>query len=279
MAIDPALEKAREGALYPGVILHGGSREGRIAAGVELARTLLCELAPDERPCGTCRHCRRIEGPGDGDHFHPDFLVLERDLKTSTSADATRGLLRSIQQSPFEARGQVLMITSAESLTGGAANALLKSLEEPPDSAPRHFLLLAPSATDLLPTLRSRCLSIFLGQSVTGEANEEVVDRLVSAVEDWLRLRSSVFVLSYAASLLDLGGWEDPRSGEPWARASATVLAAARRCEHSEMRRSLLGLAEELLEGPDLRSRGITAQRILEGWVARSFSRVPRADG
>lgn len=275
MRLDPIKEKARDGALYPGLILHGGDSEERIAAGVELARTLLCELEPAQRPCGKCKHCRRIEGPGEGDRFHPDFLVLERDLKTSTSADAARGLIRSIQQSPFEARGQVLMITSAESLTGGAANALLKSLEEPPDSAPRHFLLLAPSATDLLPTLRSRCLSIYLGLNEAGAVDEETVERLVQVVEEWLRLRSSVFVLSFAASLLALGHWEDPRSGEPWSVASAVVLAAARRCGHPAMRRSLLGLAEELLEGPDLRSRGITAQRILEGWVARSFSRVP----
>ena len=66
-----------------------------------------------------------------------DVGVLRRDLKTSTSVDATRELLRLTQQSPFEARGQVLVIAEAESLTPEAANALLKQLEEPPTSAPR----------------------------------------------------------------------------------------------------------------------------------------------
>ena len=55
------------------------------------------------------------------------------------------------------------VIASAESLSPGAADALLKSLEEPHEGSPRHFLLLAPSQFDLSPTLRSRSQSIYLG--------------------------------------------------------------------------------------------------------------------
>src|SRR6185295_9777727 len=96
--------------------------------------------------------------------------ILLRDLKTSTSVEATRELLRTAQVSPFEARGQVFVIASAESLSPEAANALLKSLEEPHLTAARNFFLLAPSRLDLLPTLRSRSLAIFLGAA---EAVEE----------------------------------------------------------------------------------------------------------
>ena len=84
-------------------------------------------------------------------------MVLERDLKTSTSVEATKSFLQAAQLSPFEARGQVFVIASADTLTGEAANALLKTLEEPHSGAPRHFVLLAPSRFDLLPTVRSRC--------------------------------------------------------------------------------------------------------------------------
>ncbi len=162
-------DAARRGRLYPSVILHGRDAAARQAAAVALARTLLCEApSPTERPCGVCRHCRRIVWPGDtaSSHpalFHPDYQVLERDLKTATSVEATRELLRTAQVSPFEARGQVFVIASAETLSGEAANALLKNLEEPHISAPRHFLLLATSTLDLLPTLRSRSLAVFLG--------------------------------------------------------------------------------------------------------------------
>ncbi|HEX9944938.1 MAG TPA: hypothetical protein VGG03_23255, partial [Thermoanaerobaculia bacterium] len=145
MNLPAALASARQGRLYPSVILDGGDAEARRRAALDLARTLLCEAPPESRPCGVCRHCRRIGWPGPGQAgeapFHPDFQVLERDLKVSTSVDATRELLRTAQVSPFEARGQVFVIASAESLTGEAANALLKSLEEPHTSAPRNFFL------------------------------------------------------------------------------------------------------------------------------------------
>src|SRR5690606_4830330 len=84
---------ARSGKLYPSTILHGGSPEARREAAAAVARALLCEReSPDERPCGSCRHCARIGAPSaDGAMpFHPDFAWLARDLKTATSAEATR---------------------------------------------------------------------------------------------------------------------------------------------------------------------------------------------
>ena len=172
-----ALEIAREGRLYPAVILHGGDPEARRAAAGELAQLLLCSAPAAERPCGRCRHCPRIAAIREsGDGFHPDFQVLERDLKTVTSVEATKVFLRGAQVPPFEANGQVFVIASAESLSGEAANALLNTLEEPRGKTTRHFLLLAPSHLDLLPTLRSRSLAVYLGGGArpVGEDLEEL---------------------------------------------------------------------------------------------------------
>ncbi|HYN21786.1 MAG TPA: hypothetical protein VE078_12550, partial [Thermoanaerobaculia bacterium] len=125
MNLKAALEVARLGRLYPSVILHGRNPETRQEAALALARTLLCEAPPSARPCGPgghCRHCRRLVWPSAGstagDAFHPDFQVLERDLKTSTSVEATREMLRTAQVSPFEARGQVFVVAAAETLSG-----------------------------------------------------------------------------------------------------------------------------------------------------------------
>ena len=77
MNLDAAESVARIGRLYPALILHGGTAESRRQAAVRLARVLLCEVAPDERPCERCRHCQRITWPdGSGERFHPDFQVL-----------------------------------------------------------------------------------------------------------------------------------------------------------------------------------------------------------
>ena len=277
MSYESALATARQGRLYPSVILDGGSAAARRSAALELARALLCEAPAEVRPCGVCRHCRRIVWPG-GDEaapFHPDFQVLERDLKASTSVDATREMLRTAQVSPYEARGQVFVVASAESLTGEAANALLKNLEEPHVSAPRNFFLLAPSRLDLLPTLRSRSLAVFLGpaEPVSPEVVEPLARAFSAAAAAWASSGSPVYLLSAAAALAGAGGWDDPRSGQPWAVAAAAVLRSLPREDGTAAdRRARLALAEALLEGPALRLRGITAERILEGMVARHLT-------
>ncbi len=268
-----ALETARAGRLYPSVILHGGDPDRRRDAALALARTLLCDAAPAARPCGACRHCRRVVWPGESDAFHPDFQVLLRDLKTATSVDATRELLRTVQLSPFEARGQAFAVAGAETLTGEAANALLKALEEPPAGAPRHFLLLAPSQYDLLPTLRSRSLAVYLGSAGDSDTEPaaEPAAAFARAIAGWVESGAAVWLLAAAGALhragAAAGGWDDVRSGRPWSAAAAAALTAAG--APGAPRRALLELAEELLAAPVLRLRGIQVERILEGMVSR----------
>jgi DNA polymerase III gamma/tau subunit len=269
MNLDAARSMADGGRLYPSVILHGGDDTARREAVVDLARRLLCER-PGDDPAAQCRHCRRLHPPGEGVGFHPDFQVLERDLRTATSVEATKSFLRGAQVAPFEARGQVFVIAAADSLSDEAANALLKSLEEPHLTAPRHFFLLAPSQFDLLATLRSRSLAIYLG---TGERLDEeavagVASGFAEAVKAHARSGSSVDLLAAAAALQDAGNWQDPRAAEPWSVAAAAVRRAIDEPGAID-RRALLGLAQELLESRHLRLRGITAQRILEGLVVR----------
>jgi hypothetical protein len=273
-----ALELARRGELYPAVILHGGDEEARRASAFSLARTLLCTAEPAARPCGICRHCRRIAWPEAGaasELFHPDVQVLLRDLKTATSVEATRELLRTAQVSPFEARGQVFVVANAETLSPEAANALLKALEEPHQSAPRHFFLLAPSSRDLLPTLRSRSLAVYLGPAaaVDPAAVEPLGRRFAAALSEYARTGASVYLLAAAEALGSGQSFEDPRAGLPWANAAAAVvrgLPVLPPTLHNAAGRGL-ALAEDLLGAPAMRLRGISPERILEGLVARHF--------
>ncbi len=268
------LAAARSGQLYPAVILHGSTSEGRREMVFELARALLCDAEPAARPCGVCRHCRRIvatESGGDAP-FHPDFQLLDRDTKTSTSVDATRELLKAAQFSPFEARGQVFVVASAESLTGEAANALLKALEEPYTTSPRHFFLLAPSRLDLLATLRSRSLSVFLGPAAPPdrESLARVATTFAAAVAAWESSRAPIHLLAAASILGSVGDFDDARSSQPWALAATAILAGLP--VEGPPCSPLLALAEALLEAPAWRLRGIPADRILEGLVARHLA-------
>jgi DNA polymerase III subunit delta' len=283
MSLAAARELAASGELYPSLILYGADDETRREAALGLARLLLCEKPGDERPCGACRHCRHIVWPGEGNGntYHPDFAVLQRDLKTSTSVSATRAMLKTAQVAPFEARGQVFVVASADSLSGEAANALLKTLEEPSDTAPRHFMLLTPSRQDLLPTLRSRSLSLYLGPAEPFGDDEvlPVAESFGREICAWVESRAGVHLMTAAAALAEAGSFKDPRSGRPWAVAAAAVARVVTEdWVPAELRRSLLDLAEDLLAAPRLRLRGITEKRILEGLVAERLGpHAPRA--
>jgi hypothetical protein len=273
--LERALALARGGRLYPSVILHGGGEPLRREAALDLARALLCEAPPEARPCGACRHCARIAWPGgESERFHPDVAVLERDLKTSTSVEATRSLLRGAQVLPFEARGQVFVVASADTLSGEASDALLKAIEEPGLGSPRHFLLLAPSRLDLAATLRSRSLAVFLGPAEgwdTEEIEPLAADLAASLVAYW-KGGGGICLVAAAQRLARIGGFEDPRAARPWTLAAAAARDVALREVPPAGRRALLALAEELLVASALRLRGIAAERIFEGLVARHLA-------
>lgn len=275
MNLDDAVRLAREGRFYPALILHGGDIEARREAALRLARTVLCEEPPERRPCGTCRHCRRIQWPGETDAFHPDFQVLERDLKTSTSVAATRAFAQAAQVAPYEARGQVFVIANAETLTGEAANALLKVLEEPSIRAPRHFLLLAPSPFDLLPTLRSRSWTLYLGAAAGTDPGdiESLRADISGAVRALSRTGSGAYLLALAAAMSAAGDWQDARDSRPWSLVSEATLRAAGEISDDALRAALTRLSQALLEAAPLRMRGITAERIVDGLVARELGR------
>ena len=166
------------------------------------------------------------------------------------------------------------MIASADTLTGEASNALLKTLEEPPARSPRHFLLLSPSQFDLLPTVRSRSLPVYLGatRGIDDEHVADLADRFAADIEKYLESQSAVHLLAAAEGLADAGTWQHPRAAELWTLAASIVKESRSRLP-AVIARPLLGLAEDLLNGWRMRLRGIQAQRILEGLVVQHLSR------
>lgn len=268
------LSLAREGRLYPSLIIYGGSFDDRKEASLRLGRTLLCLSETEDRPCGHCRACSRIHWGADLG-FHPDFRLLTRDLTATTSVEAARNFLKLAQQSPFEARGQVFVVAEADTLSPSAANAFLKILEEPPTSAPRNFLLLCPSRQDLLPTLRSRSWLLYLGQSES--LSEQKITELSNDLKAILALGSGgLQSMAFAQTLLRAGQphFKDLRDKHGFSLAAGAVMETALESP-PPLRGRLLDLAHALLEAPSLRLRSIPAERILEGVVARYLGSSP----
>jgi len=104
--------------------------------------------------CDNCMSCLKIEKGN-----HPDIHILKPDEKNQNiKIEDVRELQRQLAYAPYEAQHRFFIIDNAHCLTIGAANALLKSLEEP---APRtSFILITTSSKKLLPTVMSRCQKI-----------------------------------------------------------------------------------------------------------------------
>lgn len=125
----------------------GPAQVGKTTLALRLAQALNCTGATP--PCGGCRACWLIE-----ERAHPDVLFVEAE-GASLKIDAIRSLQGFLTLRPFEARYRIAIILRAQETTPSAADALLKTLEEPPPAA--RLFLTADAAGSLLPTIVSRC--------------------------------------------------------------------------------------------------------------------------
>ncbi|WP_412516054.1 DNA polymerase III subunit delta' [Actinomadura madurae] len=130
----------------------GPPGSGRVAAARAFAAALQCTETP--RGCGHCASCHQIlQGT------HADVEVVRPEGLSFGVKDA-RALVLRASSSPSGGRWQVVLFEDADRATEGAANALLKAIEEPP--ARTVWLLCTPSPEDLLVTIRSRCRLVTL---------------------------------------------------------------------------------------------------------------------
>lgn len=106
---------------------------------------------------------------------HPDLQVLEPEGATSVGVDQAREVVARASLAPIEAERTIFLFPEAGAMTESAANALLKTLEEP--SAPVIFLLAAVSEEDFPPTVASRCRTIHMGRVPYDELVEALMER------------------------------------------------------------------------------------------------------
>ena len=128
----------------------GPPGSGRSNAAVAFAAALLCEKGG----CGVCINCQTVK-----DGSHPDIELI-RTEGLSIKVDEIRELITRTSWSPSVGNYRVVVIEDTDRLTEFAANALLKVIEEP--GARTVWLLCAPTLTDVLPTIRSRCRHLIL---------------------------------------------------------------------------------------------------------------------
>lgn len=211
-------------------LLHGPSGLGQYALALSLVRSWLCESPADGLACGHCASCHAVDVRTHADLYvlmpETDMLDLGWPLPEKAAAeiddkkrkaskeirvDAMRDAIEFAQRTSGRGRGKAVLVYPAERMNGITANALLKTLEEPPGDV--KFVLASESAHQLLPTIRSRCL----GHAMLWPAEADSLAWLQShdlapgAAEAFLRLAGGRpdDALAFAKSGLDAAAWSE----------------------------------------------------------------------
>ncbi|MDR7122011.1 DNA polymerase III subunit delta' [Rheinheimera soli] len=165
-------ELAEAGQLHHAILLTGPVGIGKLALSKRLAAYLLCKSPQKQLPCGLCKSCQLMASG-----HHPDLWQLPTEGSSSIGVDPIRALGQFMQGASQQGGVKLALIPHAELMTEAAANALLKTLEEPPQNS--FLIVQSAHPAQLLPTILSRCQSWALAP-VYGEQ-----------IEHWLQEHSS----------------------------------------------------------------------------------------
>lgn len=196
-ALSNALEQGR---LHHAYLFAGTRGVGKTTLARILARCLNCEQGVTAKPCGRCGACRAIDTGRFVD-------LIEVDAASRTRVEETRDLLDSVPYAPVQGRYKVYLIDEVHMLSTSSFNALLKTLEEPPEHVKFLFATTEPERVPL--TVRSRCLVFALQRVPIAEitatlvriARDEGIRAPVAVFE--LLARAARGSLRDALSLLD----------------------------------------------------------------------------
>ena len=233
----------------PGALLFTGEEGiGKKLFALEVARALNCRERQGDEGCGKCPPCKRIgtfnfPQSADSDDWkgiiwtdHPDVGMVVAP-KRLLIVEQMRLIEREANYRPFEGKARFFLVEDADKLNDSSANALLKVLEETPDTS--HIVLLTSRPAMLLPTIRSRCQMIRFSPLKADEIEKYLVEnKLASKNEARIRARVARGSLGRAVNQ-DLDEYTGQRE------AMLTVLSAL---AADDYRAQLLRSSEELNE-------------------------------
>lgn len=137
------------GRLPHAVLFTGSAGIGKFKQAQDLAQYLLCSNKHRQGACRQCHACQLFLAQN-----HADFHLLQNEANKSIGIEQVRSLIATLNERPHLGENKVVIIKNAQLLTTAAANALLKTLEEPQGNS--YLILLARSHHQLIPTLFSR---------------------------------------------------------------------------------------------------------------------------
>lgn len=155
-------------------IFDGPKGIGKYQLSLVFAQSLFCDNLSDE-PCNVCLHCKKVNS-----FNHADIHIINKQEEKIKKEDID-DLVNSIYLKPYESNKKVYIINNAENITVQAANALLKTLEEPPKDS--IIILISNNINYMLPTILSRC-QIIKFKSINFEQIKEYLIKEYSIDEE-----------------------------------------------------------------------------------------------
>ena len=151
------------------LLFAGDEGVGKRQFALDLAKTFVCVKPTGKEACDACAACKRtgvfsLPTSEKGDDYERVFFSEHSDVgmvipfKRNVRVDAIRDLEREANFRPYEGRARIFIVDDADKMNDAAANALLKTLEEPAPTS--HIFLITSRPDSLLPTIRSRCQTI-----------------------------------------------------------------------------------------------------------------------
>ncbi len=177
LAIDFLREHTKPEKMRQAYLITGPDGVGRKSLALAFVKAICCQKPPAPGEfCNDCTTCRQIDAK-----VFSDLTIIEQEDGKEIKIDQIREMQKTLTLSPFQAPRRFVLIPNFQRATAGAANALLKSLEEPP---PRAVLLLTADAREsLLETIASRCEQVRLGP-LTVKATQNVLSDQFHLTED-----------------------------------------------------------------------------------------------
>ncbi|MBW2090887.1 MAG: DNA polymerase III subunit delta' [Deltaproteobacteria bacterium] len=194
------------GRMPHALLITGPAGVGKRTFALALAQAVNCERPESGEACGTCSACDKISRG-----VHPDVVEIEPEGRAQViKIERVRELRTQVSFRPFEGRTKVFLVREAQKMNESSANALLKTLEEPPPAS--MIILTAPEEADLLPTVVSRCLRLGLAP-LSGELIESWLkkERGLTGVEARLLAALSGGCLGRAKEFEAQAIWEQRR--------------------------------------------------------------------
>jgi len=134
-------------------IFEGSYGVGKNSFAIELAKFILCESTDHDKPCHLCRSCYMIDS-----FNHPDLIVIEKDTKVTKIENIRNNIVREMDTKPYQSEYKIVIVKAADTITIEGQNAMLKTIEETPKYG--IIILICENTAKLLPTIKSRCITI-----------------------------------------------------------------------------------------------------------------------